>query len=138
MTLKYQGSFVRQARECSVVEGNMVIKVGIEGRVVVGPAGGPGPVNVPLRFAVVQETPSGMRAITTKFVIVPVNVTADGNTLFTYVEEGLTFPVPSPISMLDEYVVYVGFDPVSAEAQTKGPPPKVRPNPKTNPAAGAH
>ena len=138
MTLKYQGSFVRQARECSVVDGNMVIKVGIEGRVVIGPAGGPGPVNVPLRFAVVQETPTGMRAIATKFVIVPVNVTADGNTLFSYVEEGLTFPVPSPISVLDDYVVYVGFDPVSAEAQTKVSPPKTRPKTKAKPGAGAN
>jgi hypothetical protein len=138
MTVKYQGSFVRQARECTVVEGNMVIKVGVEGRVVVGPAGGPGQVNVPLRFAVVQETPSGIRAITTKFVIVPVNVTADGNTLFTYVEEGITFPVPTPTTVLDDYVVYVGFDPVAAEAQTKAPPPKVRRKQRTKPTASTN
>jgi hypothetical protein len=137
MTVKYQGSFVRAARDCSVVDGNMVMKVGVEGRVVVGPAGGPGLVNVPLRFAVVQETPSGMRPIMTKFVIVPVNVDANGNTLFTYVEEAMIFPVPSPTAQLDDYVVYVGFDPVAAEAQAK-PPPKVRPKPKAKPAAGAN
>src|SRR6185295_1475970 len=75
MTLKYQASFVRLARECSVVEGNMVVKVGVEGRVVLGPAGSPGQVSVPLRFAVVQETASGgMRAITTKFIKIPVDV----------------------------------------------------------------
>jgi hypothetical protein len=138
MTLRYQGSFVRQARECAVVEGNMVMKVGIEGRVVVGPAGGPGPVNVPLRFAVVREMPTGMQPIVTKFVIVPVNVTASGNTLFAHVEEGIVFPLPNPISEIDEYVVYVGFDPVAAEAQNK-PAPKVRPKSRTkapNPAPG--
>ena len=135
MSLKYQGSFVREARECAVVEGNMVMKVGIEGRVVVGPAGGPGEVSVPLRFAVVQETPTGMRAIVTKFVIVPVTVGASGNTLFTHVEEAITFPVPTPAAQLDDYVVYVGFDPVSAEARTKAPPPKVRPKPKAKPPA---
>lgn len=138
MTLKYQGSFVRQARECAVVDGNMVMKIGVEGRVVVGPAGGPGQVNVPLRFAVVQETPSGTRPITTKFVIVPVTVSADGNTLFTHVEDAITFPVPTPTAQLDDYVVYVGFDPVSAEAQAKAAAPKVRPKHKPKPAAGTN
>ncbi len=137
MTVKYQGSFVRAARECSVVEGNMMMKVGVEGRVVVGPAGGPGQVDVPLRFAVVQETPAGMRPIVTKFVVVPVNVDANGNTLFAHVEEAMTFPVPTPTALLDDYVVYVGFDPVAAEAQTK-PPPKTRPKPNRKPSAGAH
>jgi hypothetical protein len=141
MTMKYQASFVRLARECALVEGNMVVKVGVEGRVVLGPAGIPGPVSVPLRFAVVQETASGgTRAITTKFIKVPVDVGATGNTPFVYVEEALSFPVPTPTTALDDYIVYVGFDPVSAEAQPK-PAPKARPKPKPNasprpPAAG--
>jgi hypothetical protein len=146
MGMKYQGSFVRVARECGLVEGNMAMKVGVEGRIVLGPAGSPGRVDVPLRFAVVQETPSGgMRPITTKFVVVPVDVGATGNTPFIYVEEALTFPIPTPTSVVDEYIVYVGFDPVSAEARAKAPkePPKAKSktesktesktNPKPNP-----
>ena len=129
MTVKYQGSFVRAARECAVADGNMIVKVGIEGRIVVGPAGGPGRVDVPLRFAVVQETPSGMRPIATKFVIVPVDVQATGNTLFAHVEEAMAFPIPTPTALLDDYIVYVGFDPLAADAQSKAPP-KVRPKPK--------
>jgi hypothetical protein len=135
MTVKYQGSFVRAARECAVAEGNMIMKVGVEGRIVVGPAGAPGRVDVPLRFAVVQETPSGMRAIATKFVIVPVDVDATGNTLFAHVEEAMAFPIPTPTALLDDYIVYVGFDPLSAEAQTKAPP-KARP--KSKKPAGAN
>ena len=53
--LRYQGSFVRTARECHVNAGVMTMKVGVEGRVIIGPAGGPGDVDVPLRFAVVQK-----------------------------------------------------------------------------------
>jgi hypothetical protein len=139
MTLKYQASFVRLARECSTVEGNMVMKVGVEGRIVLGPAGSPGQVSVPLRFAVVEETPSGMRAITTKFINVPAEVGPSGNSAFVYVEEALSFPIPTPATALDEYLVYVGFDPVSAEAQSK-PQPKARAKdkskPKAKPAAG--
>ena len=138
MTLKYQGTFTRAARECAAADGNLVMKIGVEGRLIVGPAGGPGQVEVPLRFAIVMETPSGMRPIATKFVIVPVAVGANvGNTAFTHVEDGMTFPLPTPTSQLDDYVVYVGFDPVTAEAQAK-PPSKTRPKPKPKPAASAN
>ena len=142
MSMKYQASFVRLARECTLVEGNMVVKVGVEGRVVLGPAGSPGPVSVPLRFAVVQETPSGgTRPITTKFIKVPVDVGATGNTPFVYVEEALSFPVPTPATALDDYIVYVGFDPVSADAQPKPAPkarPKAKPNANARPPAAAN
>lgn len=138
MTLKYQGTFARAARECAVVDGNMVMKIGVEGRLIVGPAGGPGQVDVPLRFAVVMETPSASRAIATKFVIVPVQVGAGvGNLPFTHVEEAMTFPVPTPAANLDNYVVYIGFDPVTPEAQAKQQSkPKSKHKPKS--AAGAN
>jgi hypothetical protein len=129
MTLKYQGSFTRFARECSVVDGNMIAKVGVEGRIVLGPAGSSDRIQVPLRFAVVRETPTGMQAIATKFVLVSVDLNASGNTPFSYVEEGLSFPIPNPVSTLDEYLIYVGFDPVTAEAQSK-PAPKAPPKQK--------
>src|SRR5215208_4577677 len=56
-SLRYQGSIGEMARECDVSGGIMRIKVGIEGRVLVGPAGGPGQLEVPLRYAVVKEGP---------------------------------------------------------------------------------
>lgn len=137
MMVKYQGEFAREARDCAVVAGNMVMKVGVEGRVIVGPAGGPGQVNVPLRFAVVQESPGGTQPIMTKFVIIPVTLAPGaGNVPFTHIEEALTFPLPTPTAQLDDYIVYVGFDPQSAEAQSKAPPKaKPRPKPKPLPAA---
>jgi hypothetical protein len=139
MTLKYQGSFTRFARECSVVEGNMIAKVGVEGRIVLGPAGSPERIQVPLRFAVVRETPTGMQAIATKFVLVSVDLDATGNTPFVYVEEGLSFPIPNPVTTLDEYLIYVGFDPVTAEAQSRPAPkapPKQKPHAQPKPKSG--
>ena len=53
--LRYQLSFGQTARECSVQGGAMSIKVGVQGRVILGPMGGPGIVDVPLRYAVVRE-----------------------------------------------------------------------------------
>jgi len=123
LDLRYQGSLVRFARECHVNAGVMTMKVGIEGRVVTGPAGGPGEVNVPLRIAVVQEGPNP-KAITSKFVLVPVTVTAAVDRVtFTHVDPDISFPLPQPLGLIDSYVVYVGFDPNSAP-QPKKPPPK--------------
>jgi hypothetical protein len=141
MTLKYQGEFVREARECSVVNGAMVMKIGVEGRVIVGPGGGPGQVDVPLRLAVVYETPSGgTRAVQTKFFVIPVVIGPNqGGATFSHIEEAVTFPLPAPTSQLDDYIVYIGFDPNTAEAQAKqSPKSKSRPKAKPQPAASAN
>jgi hypothetical protein len=135
MALRYQGSFVRAARECAVVSGQMVMKVGIQGRVIVGPAGGPGHVDVPLRMAVVDAPSSGTKVVTTKFVQIPVDVTNDDGADFTHIEEGLTFPLPQPSSELGNYVVYIGFDQFSAPAAKPAPATKPRAKPKPNPNA---
>lgn len=138
MSLKYQGTFARVARECTVVGGDMVMKIGVQGRVIVGPAGGPGEVDVPLRVAVVQETPGGMRPIVTKLIHIPVTIApGQGNALFTHVEEGLAFPLPAPTTLLDDYTAYVGFDPLAAETPEQ-PKPKVRAKPKPKPPASAN
>jgi hypothetical protein len=142
MAVRYQGEFSREARDCAVVSGNMVMRIGIQGRVILGPAGGPGQVEVPLRIAVVQETPGGARPITTKFIRIPVTVASnDSNPVFTHVEEGVTFPVPTPTSSLDDYIAYVGFDPFTAQAQDKPkekPAPRARSRPKPAPSASAN
>jgi hypothetical protein len=138
MLVKYQGEFAREARECAVVGGNMVMRIGVEGHVIVGPAGGPGQVEVPLRIAVVQETPGGTRPIATKFIRIPVTVDANrDNAVFTHIEEGLSFPLPTPTSLLDDYIAYVGFDPLAAEPQEKQKP-KPRPKPQPKPASSAN
>jgi len=111
----------------------MVVRVGIQGRIVVGPAGRPGEVVVPVRVAVVDETPGGMRPVVTKLIRIPVTVaSANDNTLFSHIEEGLSFPLPTPTAVLDDYIVYVGFDPLAAGAQDQQkqkPPSKAKPKP---------
>jgi hypothetical protein len=134
MGLKYQGTFVRAARDCAVVNGQIVMNIGVEGRIVVGPAGGPGQVNVPLRIAVVQENVKGSKTIVTKLIRIPVTVQSNtDNPLFTHIEEGLTFPMPAG-GDLDDYTVYIGFDPLAADAQDKEKSkPKARPRGKPKP-----
>jgi hypothetical protein len=126
--LKYQVSFNQLARECNVADGNLVIKVGVQGRVIIGPQGGPGNVDVPLRYAVVKEGPEP-KTITTKFKRVPVTVSqGDSNVSWLDVDDSMTLPMPSS-NELAAYVIYVGFDDVGdkpARPAPKKPPAKTQ------------
>ena len=95
LDLRYQGTIVRTARECRVSAGIMTMKVGIEGRVITGPAGGPGTVDIPLRIAVVQEG-INPKTITSKFARIQVGIAgAVDRVPFTHVDPDVSFPMPT-------------------------------------------
>jgi len=120
--LRYQASFVQTARECILRGNDLTIKVGVQGRIVVGPAGGPGPVSVPLRYALVREG-TEPRTLWTKLFVVPVTIPANQlNLPWLHVEEEMTVPRP-PGDEIDSYVIYIGFDPDGAAA----PKPAAKP-----------
>jgi hypothetical protein len=120
--VRYQLSLTQLARQCTATGADMVVKVGVQGRIIVGPAGGPGPVDIPLRYAVVREGVAP-RTIATKFKRVPADVPpGQSNVVFSDVEESLSFPMPSR-SELAAYLVYVGFDEIG-EGAAKKPAPK--------------
>ncbi len=132
LDLRYQGSIMRTARECHVNAGIMTMKVGIEGRVITGPAGGPGTVDVPLRIAVVQEGVNP-KTVVSKFARETVTVTeAIDRVTFTHIEPDIASRCRQPLGLIDTYVVYVGFDPLGAQPEKK-PPVKRKPaaKPKT-------
>ena len=121
LDLRYQATILRTARECRVNSGVMTMKVGVEGRVITGPAGGPGTVNVPLRLAVVQEGVNP-KTILSKFASVPVDIAGSVDRApFTHIDSEISFPLPQPISNIDAYVVYVGFDPAGAQQEKRKP-----------------
>jgi len=102
----------------------MTIRVGVQGRIILGPGGGPGVVEVPIRFALVQEGVQP-KTVWTRFYKVPVTI-AEGqpNVAFTHIEDDLTVPMPSQ-DVLESYVIYIGFDPMGAvDRSKKAPPPK--------------
>jgi hypothetical protein len=122
LALRYQGSFVRAARECRVVGTNVNIKIGVQGRVILGPAGGPGQVTIPLRYALIQETMNDSKPIWSKLQIIPVTIPPQTpNVGFTHIVDDLTVPIPSAAD-LENWVIYIGFDPAGAEAQQKRKP----------------
>ena len=120
MTTRYQVTIAQVARECAALGGVMTMKVGVEGRVLLGPAGGPGQIDIPLRMAVVQEG-TIPKTVLSKFykcaVAIPPGQT---NVPFVHIEQDLTFPTPRGID-LDSYIVYVGFDPQSLNTKPERP-----------------
>ncbi|MCW5682030.1 MAG: hypothetical protein KF794_02055 [Xanthobacteraceae bacterium] len=127
--IRYQASIGTVARECALLGDTMTIKVGVEGRLLVGPKGGPGVVTIPLRIALVVEGPQP-RPISSKFYAVQVNVQPGASqTTFTQIEDDLTFPLP-PDRNLEKYIIYVGFDPQGLAPQPKA---KAKPRAKTAP-----
>jgi hypothetical protein len=140
--IRYQASLGQLARECAVLGDSMTIRVGIEGRVLVGPKGGPGAVSIPVRIAVIQEGPQP-RTLWTKFYSIPVSV-AQGTTqaAFAQVEDDVTFQLPGNRGELAAYVIYVGFDPQGAtparatkqKAAPKAAPKQAKAKPKAKAA----
>lgn len=115
LDVRYQGSISRVDRECHTFAGTMHIKVGVEGRIITGPAGGPGSLNVPLRVAIVRE---GVNPVTvaTQLVEVPVTInSAVDHVTFTQIYPDVSFPLPHPLGAIQNYMVYVGFDPIGAQ-----------------------
>jgi hypothetical protein len=126
--VRYQGSIGQLVRECAVLGQTMTMRVGVEGRLLVGPEGGPGKVDVPVRMALVAEGPQP-KPIWSKFYSVAVEVPPNASqSVFSIVEDDLTFALPADRRSVDNYVVYVGFDPQGAATAAK---PKPKPKPAT-------
>lgn len=123
MSTRYQVGIAQTARECAALGGVMTMKVGVQGRVLLGPAGGPGQVDIPLRMAVVQEGPNP-KTIVSKFYRLAVAVQPGQTSVpFEHIEQDLTFPMPGAAA-LEAYVVYVGFDPQSLNQKPERKPAK--------------
>jgi len=103
-SLIWQASIGDTARECLYdLEGNLTIRIGVSGRVLSGPKGGPGTVNVPLRIAVVKYEEAVLYSELKQLAI---TIPASNSAVFRNVYEAT---VPSPGRDRD-YLIYVGFD----------------------------
>jgi hypothetical protein len=107
--LRYQATISRTARDCTQNGDQITARIGIQGRVISGPAGSPATVEVPIRIAVVQGGVQE-RTIATRVYRTTVSMSAGGNNPFSLVAEDIVYPVPSAAAV-DSYIFYIGFDP---------------------------
>ena len=106
--VRYAFSLGDIARECSRAGDQLVLKVGAEGRVLLGPTGAPGAFTVPLRIAVRND--NTQKVLTSNFTRIAASIApGETQTAFSYVSEPFSVPlVPHPD---EDYVILVGFDP---------------------------
>jgi hypothetical protein len=115
--LRYQATITRTARDCNLSNGQITARIGIQGRVIAGPAGAPASVEIPLRVAVVQGGVNE-KTITTTVVRTTVSMGEGLSVPFSVVAEDVVYPAVSP-DINDSYVFYIGFDPQALKPEPK-------------------
>lgn len=119
--IRYQANLGTFSRECHFTRPTMNMRVGIQGRVLLGAKGGPGKVSVPIRLAVVEEGPTP-KPVWTQFYSVPVEIGPGVMQVdFGLVADDVNFPLPTP-DKLERYVIYVGFDSQAGEGESRRAP----------------
>lgn len=108
----YQGSVGETARECNFADGSIVMRVGVNGRVLRGPAGtGAQSVNLPIRIVVTG--PAG-NPVYSELQDVSLVLSEGTNSVpFSVVQENVVI-VLQPDDSARNYNVLVGFDQPSA------------------------
>ncbi|HLH11240.1 MAG TPA: hypothetical protein VKV77_05090 [Methylovirgula sp.] len=108
--VRYQFSIENVARDCEVRGGQVAMKIGVAGRVLLGPLGSAGSFDAPVRVAIVQRSDDS--PVLSKLYQVPTSV-PDGQTEapFTLVTEPLS--VPATGNFKEDYAIKVGFDPTA-------------------------
>ncbi|WP_309392069.1 hypothetical protein [Chelatococcus sambhunathii] len=114
-SLRWQAAIAETARECSGLGVEAGIKVGVVGRVIVGPKGAPGTVRVPLRIAVVDEANKPLYSQVQQIdVAIPPGQSVAN---FTRVQEDIVVPIPA--NRFRGWRILVGYDPKGAAAEPK-------------------
>jgi hypothetical protein len=115
--IRYQATITRTARDCRRSSGQIIARIGIQGRVIAGPAGSPAAVEIPLRVAVVR-TGIHEQVMSTKVYRTTVAMTEDTSVPFSLVGEDLAYSMPSGATS-ESYIFYIGFDPQAVTPEPK-------------------
>lgn len=99
----YQASITDVTRSCNYVDGTLVMTVAAAGKVVPGPKAKDGPVNVPIRVAVVR----GAEVLYSEVRQQPVSIAASAPAAqFVFSNPEVVFPAPTERNIQ----VFVGYD----------------------------
>ncbi|MGA3302492.1 MAG: hypothetical protein ABSC72_04305 [Methylovirgula sp.] len=106
--LRYQYSINDIARDCSVQSGQMSLKVGVAGKVLLGPVGAPGNFTAPIRIAIIRR--ANEEPVVSKLYQIPTTVPGGSTDApFTLVADDLVIPY-SYANAQHDFEIKVGFD----------------------------
>ena len=102
-SLNYQAVLDKQSRNCVASNGLITVKMGVVGRVLIGPAGTQAKVDVPIRFVVERD---GVAMYSEKYEIpTPINPSSQSGEFVKVVEN-----VAIPYTGGENITIWVGFD----------------------------
>lgn len=117
-TLRHQYAIGDVARECKLEGDQILIKVGIAGKVLLGPAGSPASFSVPVRIAIVRE--SDNQPIVSKLYKAGATISrGETQAEFTVISEPLQVPFIQDHANLD-YTIKVGIDTAGTPEKAPG------------------
>jgi hypothetical protein len=126
-SVRYQFAISQTARECAPLPDNKFsLKIGVSGRLLIGPAGKPGDYSAPLRVTVHDENTK--KDAFTKVYKVEASVPDNGDAPFNLVTEPIVLPM-TRTELADDYTVTVGFDNGKAAAPAPKPQKPRKPRP---------
>ena len=106
--LRYQYSLHDVGRECSISGARISVKVGANGRVLLGPVGAPGHFDVPIRVVVFSD--ADQKPVVSRLFRVPATINGGGaSTPFTFASETIDVPISAGRTAAD-YSIKVGID----------------------------
>ena len=100
--LRHQAVLDRVSRNCVVSNGLITVNMGAVGRVILGPSGSQGNINVPLRFVVERDS---MATFSERYDVA-VNAQASSANEFAHTVEGISIPYVGG----ETITIWVGFD----------------------------
>ncbi|MCP8939246.1 hypothetical protein NK718_12020 [Alsobacter sp. SYSU M60028] len=107
--VRSQLSLGETARECHLVGENIVIKIGVQGLALLGPAGSPGTFVAPVRFVAKR----GEKVLVSRLQRTSVTIPAgQAQAQFVMVEDNIVVPAVG-----DDLTLIVGFDPHGSAAE---------------------
>ena len=107
--VSWQASIIDVARECQFGAGQFVMRIGVEGRFLLGPGGRGGTFSAPLRITVKR----GDKVVAQRAARVSASISpGTGSVGFAHVEEGIGLPLSGDPG--EEYEVFVGFEAAGA------------------------
>ena len=108
--VSYQAAINDLARECRQEGDVLRIKVGVQGRVLLGDLGNPGNFTIPVRIAV----RSNGQTISTRLVTVPVSIPpGETQAPFVMIDDATSVQI-TPTDPADQYSILIGLDPQGA------------------------
>jgi hypothetical protein len=105
--VRYQFDLVDTARECQPRGDQFSLKVGVSGRLLIGPAGSPGAYSTNVKVLVRREV--DQKTVFEKTYRAEANTSGGVQAPFSVVTEPIMLPL-TRVQLNDDYSIFVGFD----------------------------